>query len=122
MRTLRSRAPALWLLLALLGGGFGLPLYDAAAYHMRLRSNHVEGNDAGIESALQNHALNRPSHAASCVLGLITLAGRGTPALGPAFLLATLRLESAPLPSPAAAPELIRFSSIHSRAPPVVTA
>ena len=122
MRILRSRAPALWLLLALLGGGFGLPLYDAATYHARLRPNHRELSESGNASVLQNHALNRPSHAASCALGLITLAGRGTPALGPAFLLATVRLEPALLPSPSATPELIRFSSIHSRAPPAATA
>jgi hypothetical protein len=120
MHTLVSRARALCLLLALLGGGFGFPLYDAVTYHARVLRTHSESHRLGNASLLPS--VKSQSHTATCALGLITLAGRGAPALGTGLVLAIAMVESSPLPSPPTAPELIRPSSTRSRAPPAATA
>jgi hypothetical protein len=120
MHTLLTRARALCLLLALLGGGFGLPLYDAVTYHARVRPSTPESPRLGNSSLIPS--VSSQSHAATCALGLITMAGRGTPALGAGLLLAMATVESPPLVSPPSPPELIRPSTTRSRAPPAVTA
>ena len=118
----RVRFKALLLLLALLGGGFGLPLYDAAVYHARRPTSDAETGRLREVSSLRTHAVTSQSHATTCALNLITLAGRGSPALGTGLVLAIARTETSPLPLPPVAPALIRSSSTRSRAPPAVTA
>jgi len=122
MRTLAGRAKALYLLLALLGGGFGLPLYDGVVYHARRPANDAEGSRLADVSSLHTRAVATQSHSSTCALSLITLAGRGSPGLGTGILLAIARTERALLPLPPVAPAQIRTSSTRSRAPPAVTA
>jgi hypothetical protein len=120
MHTLLTRARALCLLLALMGGGFGLPLYDAATYHTRLAPRTAESPRLGKSALIPS--VSSQSHATTCALGLITMAGRGTPALGTGLVLTLVRDEVPPLPLSSVPPELIRPSSTRSRAPPAVTA
>jgi hypothetical protein len=122
MGTLTARAKALCLLLALLGGGFAFPLYDAVVYHSRVPANSPRSPRVRSTCHVPDHAVTAQSHSATCALGLVTIAGRGAPAVAAGAVLALLRTEFHPLPPAAVTPELVRFSTTRSRAPPVITA
>jgi hypothetical protein len=122
MGTLVARGKALGLLLALLGGSFVLPLYDAAAYHSRVSASHANNAALGGASQTRHEAITTQTHGATCALGLITIAGRGAPALALGPVLAFARMELAPLVPVAVTPDLFRSSTARSRAPPAITA
>lgn len=109
--TARVRGSAVLLLLALLGGGIGLPLFDALVFH----SN--PGSRATAERILTEEGSAR-THVQVCQLNHALPAERSL-AARPAALPALTVPDAAPLPAPppASAPAA-PLSSQHSRAPP----
>ncbi len=109
--TSRSRGSAILLLLALLGGGIGLPLFDALVFHAnpgsRPAPERILSQDGSTRTHVQvcqlNHAV--PSEQ--------SLAGRPTAVPAPAVPEAAARLAPQPASIPAAP-----LSSQLSRAPP----
>lgn len=122
MDTLIARGKALCLLVALLGGSFVLPLYDAAAFHSRASASGANSSAIGGASRAHHHTFTHQTHGATCALGLITLAGRGTPSLAVGAVLVVERTECAPLTPAPVTPDLFRSSTTRSRAPPAISA
>jgi hypothetical protein len=111
MRTIALRLQALLLLLTLVGGGFGLPLYDAVVYHSALEHAQPRSNSVASESATSTHGV-------TCAMDLASRCGTGLTAFpdlgllpGPSVRTTILR----PLP---VAPTQTWLASTHSRAPP----
>jgi hypothetical protein len=78
----RRRLPAFLLLLALLGGGFGLPLADALIYHSSTTHLSIaSATSATPESAVQPRS--GPAHLLGCVLWLSALTGSGLQSSAP---------------------------------------
>ena len=70
MRPLTRRLQALLLLLTLVGGSFGLPIYDAVVYHSALEHTQPRANGVAGASAASAHSV-------SCAIDLATRCGTG---------------------------------------------
>ncbi len=111
MRTIAQRLQALLLLLTLVGGGFGLPLYDAVVYHSALEHAQARSNSIASESATSAHGVTCAMDLASrCGTGLTAFTALG---LVPAPSVRTTILRPLPV-----APRQTWLASTHSRAPP----
>jgi hypothetical protein len=108
------RIGSLTLLLALVGGGLGLPLFDAVVFHAPGRKAPPE-RALGTEGALAGHA-------SVCILGRVAPQSRGLPSLPPASTLSTTDQLPVP-PAPATLPAAESHLSLQqSRAPPALPA
>jgi hypothetical protein len=111
MRTIAQRLQALLLLLTLVGGGFGLPLFDAVAYHSALEHAQARSNSIASESATSTHGVTCAMDLASrCGTGIAAFTGLGLAPV-PSFRTTSLR----PIP---VVPTQTWLASTHSRAPP----
>ena len=111
MRTLTLRLQALLLLLTVVGGSFGLPLYDAAVYHSALNHAQPRANSVASESATTAHGIICAIDLASrCGSGIAPFTDLGL-ALGAAVRTAVLRTSHI-------APPQTWHASTQSRAPP----
>ena len=111
MRTFAQRLQALLLLLTLVGGGFGLPLYDAVVYHSALEHAQARSNSIAGENATSAHGV-------TCAMDLASRCGTGIAAftdlgLAPVPSVRTTILRPIPV-----APAQTLPASTHSRAPP----
>jgi hypothetical protein len=111
MRSLTVRLQALLLLLTLVGGSLGLPVFDAVVYHSALAHTQPQTNSIAGESTTTTHGV-------TCALDFATRCGTGiapvadlTLSLIPAVRTVVVRVDS---PPPAQHP----FATTQSRAPP----
>ena len=111
MQTFAQRLHALLLLLTLVGGGFGLPLYDAVVYHSALEHTQPRANSIASESATSAHGVTCAMDLASrCGSGIAPFTGSG---IAPSLSVRTPILRPIPV-----APTQSWPASTHSRAPP----
>lgn len=116
------RFSALFLLFALLGGGFGLPLADAILYHSTpVADNHsrVATVSASAEPGLQARTQSSTLHLQGCVLWLSGLTGSGIAGTAPTIQVS----ESAATVSEHTTPQYVLTQTDialgQSRAPPI---
>lgn len=111
MKRLRSVYPALVLLLALLGGGFGLPIADALLFH---------GNPNGqptVASNLTDEGSAR-AHVQVCSLEKSTVPKKALPGLPGVVVLRELAVQTAPSVHTDQPPTRHTPDTYQSRAPP----
>jgi hypothetical protein len=105
------RAGSLALLLSLVGGGLGLPVFDAVVFHTPGRGNPPERTLAAPGSVA--------GHAQVCILGRIAPQSRGLPAPSAQLVIVAVERPSEPY-LPAAMPASQSRPTLQlSRAPPV---
>ena len=119
------RLPALVLLLALVAGGFGLPIADALIYHSTpVREDHSRSATGSslAESGLQDRTVDAPTssmHLQGCVLWLSGVTGSGVVPNSPTLALG----EAAPVEASFTAPQFVVTQTDialgQSRAPPI---
>jgi hypothetical protein len=114
MRTHLRRLCSLALLLALVGGGVGLPLFDALVFHTPGRAAPPERTLAAPGSAA--------GHTQVCVLGRLAPHSRGLPALPVGLAIHTVEQVAEPF-QPSALPVSKSGPTLQqSRAPPALLA
>jgi len=111
MQTFAQRLQALLLLLTILGGSFGLPLYDAVVYHSKPTQTQPQADSAARQS-------EATTHSQACALDFSTRCGNGIApfadlGLTPIPSVRTTNLRPIPV-----APTQTWLASTHSRAPP----
>ena len=115
------RFPALVLLLALVAGGFGLPIADALIYHSTpVREDH--SRSAAASSLAESGTVDAPTssmHLQGCVLWLSGVTGSGVVPNSPTLALG----EVAPVEASFTAPQFVVTQTDialgQSRAPPI---
>src|SRR5690349_6448056 len=108
------RLPALMLLLALVAGGFGLPIADAILYHSTPTATPVQHTD--------DLAVGAPAtavHVQSCVLWLSALTGSGVVAKSPVLAVAQVTPAVAAYSTPQFVVTQTDITLGQSRAPPI---
>ena len=111
MRTLTLRLQALLLLLTIVGGSFGLPLYDAVLYHSALTHAQPRANGVAGESATTAHGV-------TCAIDLASRCGSGIAPFTDLGLALGVAVRTAVLRSSHIAPPQTWHASTQSRAPP----
>ncbi len=111
MRSLTVRLQALLLLLTLVGGSFGLPVFDAVVYHSALAQAQPSPYSIAGESASSAHGV-------TCAIDLANRCGTGIAPFAELepVLLAPTRI--APQHVTDVVPASPWLASSHSRAPP----
>jgi hypothetical protein len=108
------RFSALVLLLALVAGGFGLPVADAVLYHSTPAGTPAHHTD--------DVALSTPTssmHLQGCVIWLSALTGSGIGAQSPTLSVALVHTTSSHFTTPPFVVTQTDVSLGHSRAPPI---
>ena len=112
MRSLTVRLQALLLLLTLVGGSLGLPVYDAVVYHSTLDHAQSPANSVTSQTAFSSHSL-------ICAIDLATRCGTGIAPFADITLTVSTTIRAT---APQAAPRAychFPLDTTHSRAPPL---